>query len=147
MFQGHGALPLTTPACRRQTYLHLGTQAIGRQAPLLITHRLDTCTEGVLVMGKTKEFVQRFNALLLVPGALQKTYRALARTPLQLGETLKVTTDPCRFAGIVRQHAEASSQIQPRHSRTAQAEQACRSHDDCVTSAADSHGSVCRHAR
>lgn len=60
-------------------------QAIGRAQPLLITHRLDTCTEGVLIMGKTKEFVQRFNASLLVPGALQKTYRAVTKVPVSPG--------------------------------------------------------------
>lgn len=60
-------------------------QAIGSDEALLITHRLDTCTEGVLIAGKTKAFVRHFNDLLLVPGAIQKTYRALTRSPLQPG--------------------------------------------------------------
>jgi RNA pseudouridylate synthase len=62
-------------------------QAIGREEPLLITHRLDTCTEGVLIMGKTKAFVQQFNAAMMRKAALQKTYRALTRAPLSPGMT------------------------------------------------------------
>ena len=62
-------------------------QAIGREEPLLITHRLDTCTEGVLIMGKTKAFVQHFNAAMMTKAALQKTYRALTRTSLSTGMT------------------------------------------------------------
>ena len=67
-------------------------QAIGRSEPLLITHRLDGCTEGLLVLGKTKAFVQRFNPLLATAGGLRKTYRALSHTPLQPGEWSAMTT-------------------------------------------------------
>lgn len=37
------------------------SQAVGQEAALRITHRLDTCTEGVLVLGKTAGFVKAFN--------------------------------------------------------------------------------------
>lgn len=39
-------------------------QAIDHPQPLLVTHRLDQCTEGLLVLGKTKAFVQQFNELV-----------------------------------------------------------------------------------
>lgn len=68
-----------------ESCLRLGAKAIGREEPLHITHRLDTCTEGVLITAKTKEFVQRFNASLLMPGALQKIYRAVTRRPVSTG--------------------------------------------------------------
>lgn len=70
---------------RRNICRVVDLQAIGRDGPLLSTHRLDTCTEGVLITGKTKAFVRHFNDLLLVPGKIQKTYRALTRSPLQPG--------------------------------------------------------------
>jgi hypothetical protein len=38
-------------------------------------------------MGKTKAFVQRFNAAMMRKAALQKTYRALTRVPLSPGMT------------------------------------------------------------
>lgn len=68
----------------------------GRAAPLLITSRLDTATEGVLVLGKTADFVRRFNALVrgsagggdaaaAGPPALRKFYRALTAAPPPLG--------------------------------------------------------------
>ena len=66
----------------------LGKQALGLPSPLLITHRLDACTEGVVVLGKTREFVQRFNRLLQQEGAARKLYRALTAVPLQSGELL-----------------------------------------------------------
>jgi hypothetical protein len=37
---------------------------MGLPEPLLVTHRLDQCTEGVLVLGRTKRFVARFNELV-----------------------------------------------------------------------------------
>lgn len=41
------------------------SQAIGHpEQALLITHRLDQCTEGLLVLGKTKEFVRQFNEVI-----------------------------------------------------------------------------------
>ena len=53
--------------------------------PLLITHRLDACTEGLLVVGRTLAFVQHFNKLLQQPGAVRKYYKALTQKPPPLG--------------------------------------------------------------
>lgn len=54
-------------------------QAVGHPTPLLITHRLDQATEGVLVLGKTTAFVARFNALIRSSEgrSVRKFYRAL----------------------------------------------------------------------
>ncbi|KAK9814867.1 hypothetical protein WJX73_000798 [Symbiochloris irregularis] len=61
-------------------------QAIGFEGPLLITHRLDRCTEGLTVIGKTTAFVRRFNLLLQGhKGQLHKFYRTLTGTPPPLG--------------------------------------------------------------
>lgn len=38
--------------------------ALGLPAPLLVTHRLDQCTEGLLVLGKSRDFVRAFNELV-----------------------------------------------------------------------------------
>lgn len=46
----------SAPAC--------AAAALGLPAPLLVTHRLDQCTEGLLVLGKTRAFVRAFNELV-----------------------------------------------------------------------------------
>ena len=38
--------------------------ALGHPQPLRITHRLDQCTEGLLVLGRSKAFVAAFNELV-----------------------------------------------------------------------------------
>lgn len=68
-----------------ESCLAMGAQAVQRQEPLLITHRLDTCTEGVLVLGKTVEFVRGFNSLMQIPGAVSKLYRAVSQQAAPLG--------------------------------------------------------------
>lgn len=60
-------------------------QALQCEQPLLITHRLDACTEGLLVVGRTLAFVQHFNKLLQQPGAVRKYYKALTQRPPPLG--------------------------------------------------------------
>lgn len=60
-------------------------QALGETCPLLSTHRLDTCTEGLVVLGRKREFVAAFNKLLGQPGALKKYYRALTKEPPPTG--------------------------------------------------------------
>ena len=60
-------------------------QALQCKQPLLITHRLDACTEGLLVVGRTLAFVQHFNKLLQEPGAVRKYYKALTQQPPPLG--------------------------------------------------------------
>ncbi|KAL3148480.1 hypothetical protein ABBQ38_013923 [Trebouxia sp. C0009 RCD-2024] len=60
-------------------------QALQCKEPLLITHRLDACTEGLLVVGRTLAFVQHFNRLLQQPGGVRKHYKALTQKPPPLG--------------------------------------------------------------
>ncbi len=60
-------------------------QALLCAESLLITHRLDACTEGLLVVGRTRPFVQHFNRLLQRPGAVRKFYKALTQHPPPTG--------------------------------------------------------------
>ena len=55
-----GCHPLPDPLAPRAHH----QQAVGHPVPLLVTHRLDQCTEGLLVLGKTKAFVAAFNELV-----------------------------------------------------------------------------------
>ena len=65
-------------ACRRCRRRRCVSQAVGHPEPLLITHRLDQATSGVLVLGKAPGFVARFNALIRSGDrAVRKFYRAL----------------------------------------------------------------------
>lgn len=50
-------------------FRHCPAQAIGHPRSLLVTHRLDQCTEGLLVLGKTRAFVAAFNELVKPGGA------------------------------------------------------------------------------
>lgn len=66
-------------------------QVLGEEAPLRPTHRLDTCTSGLAVLGRTPEFVAAFNRLLAADGAarpLRKLYRALSAAEPPLGPWL-----------------------------------------------------------
>ena len=54
-------------------------QALQYKEPLLVTHRLDHCTEGLLVLGRNKAFVQHFNQLLRQQGSVKKYYKALTQ--------------------------------------------------------------------
>ena len=55
--------------------------------PLKPVHRLDTGTEGLVVLAKTREFARWFQELLLGKGgAIEKRYRALVSHPPPLGE-------------------------------------------------------------
>ena len=68
-------------------------QALGEEAPLRPTHRLDTCTSGLAVLGRTPEFVAAFNRLLAADGAarpLRKLYRALSAAEPPLGSWLGI---------------------------------------------------------
>ena len=51
---------------------------------LLSVHRLDTCTEGLVVLGRSAAFVSAFNKLQL-QGGVQKYYRALTLRPPPTG--------------------------------------------------------------
>ena len=63
-------------------------QALGEEEPLRPTHRLDTCTSGLAVLGRTPAFVAAFNRLLAAKGAarpLRKLYRALSAAEPPVG--------------------------------------------------------------
>ena len=60
-------------------------QALKLSQPLLATHRLDHCTEGLVVLGRSGAFVSAFNKLLQQDGAVQKYYRALTKQPPPIG--------------------------------------------------------------
>ena len=59
-------------------------QALDADAPLLSVHRLDACTEGLVVLGRSAAFVSAFNKLQL-EGSVQKYYRALTLRPPPIG--------------------------------------------------------------
>ncbi|KAK9831405.1 hypothetical protein WJX81_002433 [Elliptochloris bilobata] len=63
-------------------------QALGEEEPLRATHRLDTCTSGLAVLGRTQEFVAAFNRMLRserTPRPLRKLYRSLSASEPPLG--------------------------------------------------------------
>ena len=68
-------------------YSALLLQALQCTEPLLITHRLDACTEGLLVVGRKRAFVQHFNQLLQQSGAVRKFYKTLTQYPPSVGES------------------------------------------------------------
>jgi RNA pseudouridylate synthase len=86
--------------CRQRAWL--ARQAVGSPEPLLITHRLDACTEGVVVLAKTRAFVRRFNALLQAGGGVRKLYRSLSAVAPPIGQpsaptNKKFHTGVCTF--------------------------------------------------
>lgn len=60
---------------------------LARNLKLLITHRLDTLTEGLIVYGKTTRFVNKFN-LQIQNRLVQKKYVALTQTTQNLPKKL-----------------------------------------------------------
>ena len=58
---------------------------MGEAAPLLSIHRLDACTEGLVVLGRSRPFVAAFNRVSQEPGRVQKHYRTLTLQPPPLG--------------------------------------------------------------
>ncbi|DBB13532.1 TPA: hypothetical protein ACH3X3_000574 [Trebouxia sp. C0006] len=69
-----------------ENVLFCTAQALQCAESLLITHRLDACTEGLLVVGRNRPFVQHFNRLLQQPGAVRKFYKALTQHPPPTGK-------------------------------------------------------------
>ena len=67
------------PASSQTVNLRGSCRAGFPEDSLRITHRLDVATEGVLVLGKTAEFVSQFNKLLGQgeQAAVRKLYRTL----------------------------------------------------------------------
>jgi hypothetical protein len=58
------AAAASSPSALKPGPLPLPTQALGLPEPLRVTHRLDQCTEGLLVLGRSRAFVAAFNALV-----------------------------------------------------------------------------------
>ena len=74
-----------------------GWQALGEEEALRPTHRLDACTAGLVVLGRTAAFVAGFNKLLAAAGpprAVRKIYRALSAAPPPLGALLSYPATP-----------------------------------------------------
>eukprot|EP00250_Pteridium_aquilinum_P010241 c19237_g1_i1 orf=375-1811(-) len=59
-------------------------RALGLDDPLRLTHQLDNCTEGCVVLAKTKEFSSEFH-LRLRNKEVKKYYLVLAAAPVPLG--------------------------------------------------------------
>jgi 23S rRNA-/tRNA-specific pseudouridylate synthase len=89
-------------------------KGIGAKNPLLITSRLDQATEGLIVLGKTAEFVQKFSNIIRgetgasnddeneekEPVVLYtKMYKALVRVPPPLGVMTHHVKIKCRQQG------------------------------------------------
>ncbi len=55
-----------------------------KACPLYVTHRLDTLTEGLLLLAKTPSFQSAFNRLL-AEGRVEKEYEALTRSLVPVG--------------------------------------------------------------
>ncbi|DBA66437.1 TPA: hypothetical protein ACH3X2_002415 [Trebouxia sp. C0005] len=80
-----------------ENVLFCTAQALQCAESLLITHRLDACTEGLLVVGHNRPFVQHFNQLLQRPGAVRKFYKALTQHPPPVGKlTHHITQEQVR---------------------------------------------------
>ncbi|XP_024522388.1 RNA pseudouridine synthase 6, chloroplastic isoform X2 [Selaginella moellendorffii] len=60
------------------------SRALGMAFPLLVTHQIDNCTEGCVVLAKDKDFVSNFNRLLRTR-KVDKRYLVLAAFPVPLG--------------------------------------------------------------
>lgn len=64
------------------------TQAsLALKTQLHVTHRLDTLTSGLIVYGKTKQFVKSFN-IQMIRRQVQKQYVAIVETTAQLPKSL-----------------------------------------------------------
>jgi 23S rRNA-/tRNA-specific pseudouridylate synthase len=87
-------------------------KGIGAKEPLLITSRLDQATEGIIVLGKTAEFVQKFGKVIRGEGSnddendvestitpYKKMYRALVSVPPPLGTMTHHLKIKCRQQG------------------------------------------------
>ena len=78
-------------------------QALCEEEPLRPTHRLDTCTSGLAVLGRTPEFVSAFNRLLAAGGAtrpLRKLYRALSTSEPPVGARSAPLSRRWRFPAV-----------------------------------------------
>ncbi|KAL4380466.1 hypothetical protein AHAS_Ahas04G0036300 [Arachis hypogaea] len=60
------------------------TRALGLTTPLMTTHQIDNCTEGCVVLAKTKEFCSIFHGKIR-DKKVRKLYLALTASPLPTG--------------------------------------------------------------
>lgn len=60
------------------------TRALGLTSPLLTTHQIDNCTEGCVVLARTKEYCSVFHKKIR-DKTVKKLYRALAAAPVPCG--------------------------------------------------------------
>lgn len=60
------------------------SRALGVETPLKTTHQIDNCTEGCLVLAKTKEFCSVFHGMIREK-QVKKLYLALAAAPVPTG--------------------------------------------------------------
>ncbi|CAM6106761.1 unnamed protein product [Calypogeia fissa] len=67
-----------------ETCAMFAARALGMSSPLFLTHQIDTCTEGCVVLAKTKEFSSKFHTLLR-ERMVKKLYRALSTAPVPIG--------------------------------------------------------------
>lgn len=75
------------PSVDNQIENSLTQTEIATNQKLLISHRLDTTTEGLIVYGKTKDFVKSFN-VQIQNHLIQKNYVALCETEKNLPQTV-----------------------------------------------------------
>ncbi|EYU33906.1 hypothetical protein ABFS82_08G149200 [Erythranthe guttata] len=60
------------------------TRALGLEAPLITTHQIDNCTEGCVVLARTKEYCSVFHGKIREK-KVKKLYLALAAAPVSIG--------------------------------------------------------------
>ncbi|KAI3466584.1 hypothetical protein Pfo_023247 [Paulownia fortunei] len=60
------------------------TRALGLEAPLRTTHQIDNCTEGCVVLARTKEYCSVFHGKIREK-KVKKLYLALAAAPVSIG--------------------------------------------------------------
>ncbi len=75
------------PSVDNQIENSLTQTELATNQKLLISHRLDTTTEGLIVYGKTKDFVKSFN-VQIQNHLIQKNYVALCETEKTLPQTV-----------------------------------------------------------
>ncbi|KAF5188037.1 Rna pseudouridine synthase 6 protein [Thalictrum thalictroides] len=67
-----------------ETCATFATRALGLAAPLKTTHQIDNCTEGCVVLARTKEYCSVFHGKIREK-IVKKLYRALAAAPVPRG--------------------------------------------------------------
>ncbi|KAL2931522.1 RNA pseudouridine synthase 6 chloroplastic [Bienertia sinuspersici] len=63
---------------------NFATRALGLSSPLFTTHQIDNCTEGCVVLARTKEYCSTFHKKIR-DKMVKKLYLALAAAPVPLG--------------------------------------------------------------